>query len=246
MAYGTSFSKNIDAGHLQYSVYRSPDAYKAWEASRKVVNDHIDGTAKFDEHALEGALSSIVVSFADDESTMLAAASMSFINQVIHKQSRDYNMELLKKVRAVTVEDLKSVLKEFVLPVFQHETSNTVVVTAPAKADVSSSLLPQSLLRFFCPRRGKKKELTRRPAPMYSQSKLRSKRKSLMLRLTRYRSFKTTTGSSTDSRMGTKKTKRTRRRRTTVIVTMTTKMVAMARTRTVKRTSVNAWMGKVE
>jgi Zn-dependent M16 (insulinase) family peptidase len=70
---------------------------------------------------------------------MLAAASMSFINQVIHKQSKDYNMQLLKKVRAVSVEDLKNVLKELVLPVFQHETSNTVVVTAPVKADVSFS-----------------------------------------------------------------------------------------------------------
>lgn len=137
LAYGTGFSRNIDAGHIQFSVYRSPDAYKAWAASRKVLTDHIDGTVAFDKFSLEGALSSIVVQFADEESSMSAAAQVSFINQVIHRQSKDYNMELLKKIRAVGVEDLKQVLKKVLLPVFMHETSNTVVVTAPVKTDVS-------------------------------------------------------------------------------------------------------------
>lgn len=137
LAYGTGFSKNIDAGHIQFTVYRSPDAYKAWAAARKVVTDHINGTVEFDKFSLEGALSSIVVQFADEESSMSAAATMSFINQVIHGQSKDYNMELLKKIRAVSVDDLKSVLKEVLLPVFMPEKSNTVVVTAPVKTDVS-------------------------------------------------------------------------------------------------------------
>lgn len=139
LAYGTGFSRNIDAGHVQFSVYRSPDAYKAWAASRKVLTDHIDGTVAFDKFSLEGALSSIVVQFADDESSMSAAAQVSFINQVIHQQSKDYNMELLKKIRAIGVEDLKQVLREVLLPVFMHGTSNTVVVTAPVKTDVSVS-----------------------------------------------------------------------------------------------------------
>lgn len=138
LAYGTGFSKNIDSGHIHFSVFRSPDAYKAWEAARKVVTDHIDGTIAFDKFSLEGALSSIVVQFADEESSMSAAATVSFINQVIHGKSKGYNMELLKKIRAVTVDDLKKVLKEVLLPVFMHETSNTVVVTAPVKTDVSS------------------------------------------------------------------------------------------------------------
>lgn len=137
LAYGTGFSKNIDSGHVQFTVYRSPDAYKAWEASRKVLRDHMDGTVEFDHLSLEGALSSIVVQFADEESSMASAASVSFINQVIHGQSKDYNMQLLKKIRAVTVQDLKDVVRDVLLPVFDPERSNTVVVTAPVKSDVS-------------------------------------------------------------------------------------------------------------
>ena len=129
--------KDLDAGHLSYIIYRSPDAYKAWEASKKVISDHIDGTTAFDKHALEGALSGIVVSFADNESTMSAAATVSFINQVVHSQSKDYNMQLLKKVKEVSVDDLKNSLKEFLLPIFQYDTSNNIIVTAPVKTEVS-------------------------------------------------------------------------------------------------------------
>jgi len=129
--------KDLDAGHLFYTIYRSPDAYKAWEASKKVISDHIDGVVAFDKHALEGALSGIVVSFANDESTMSAAATISFVNQVVHNQSKDYNMQLLKKVKEVSVDDLKNSLKEFLLPIFQYDTSNNIIVTAPVKTEVS-------------------------------------------------------------------------------------------------------------
>ncbi|KAG0124799.1 Metalloenzyme, LuxS/M16 peptidase-like protein [Tuber indicum] len=135
LAYSTHFMKDLDAGHLFYTIYRSPDAYRAWEASRKVINDHIDGTVAFNKHALEGALSGIVVSFADGESTMSAAATVSFINQVVHNQSKDYNMQLLKKVKEASVDDLRSSLKEFLLPIFQYDTSNNIIVTAPVKTD---------------------------------------------------------------------------------------------------------------
>ena len=129
--------RDSDGGHLSYTIYRSPDTYKAWEASKKVISDHIDGVTAFDKHALEGALSGIVVSFADNESTMSAAATVSFINQVIQSQSKDYNMQLLKKVKEVSVDDLKNSLKEFLLPIFQYDSSNNTIVTAPVKTEVS-------------------------------------------------------------------------------------------------------------
>jgi len=129
--------RGSDGGHISYTIYRSPDAYKAWEASKKVISDHIDGAVAFDKYALEGALSGIVVSFADDQSTTSAAATVSFINQVVHNQSKDYNMQLLNKVKEVSVDDLKNSLKEFLLPIFQYDTSVNIIVTAPVKTEVS-------------------------------------------------------------------------------------------------------------
>ena len=109
--------RDLDGGHLSYTIYRSPDAYKAWEASKKVIGDHIDGAVAFDKHALEGALSGIVASFAYGEYTASTAATVSFINQVVHNQSKDYNIQFLNKVKEVSVDDLKNSLKEFLLPI---------------------------------------------------------------------------------------------------------------------------------
>ena len=55
----------------------------------KVISDRIDGAIAFDKHALEGALSGIVAPIA----TTSAAATLSFINQVVHNQSKDYNTQ---------------------------------------------------------------------------------------------------------------------------------------------------------
>ena len=129
--------RDLDGGHLSYTIYRSPDAYKAWEASKKVISDHTDGAVAFDKQALEGALSGIVASFAYGEYTASAAATVSFINQVVHNQSKDYNMQFLNKVKEVSVDDLKNSLKEFLLPVFQYDTSTNTIVTAPLKTEVS-------------------------------------------------------------------------------------------------------------
>ena len=134
--------RDSDGGHLSYSIYRSPDAYKAWEASKKVINDHIDGAVAFDKHGLEGALSGIVFSIANGESTTSAAATLSFINQVVHNHSKDFNMQFLNKVKEVSVDDLKNSLKEFLLPIFQYDTSINVIVTAPVKTEVSFHLFP--------------------------------------------------------------------------------------------------------
>jgi Zn-dependent M16 (insulinase) family peptidase len=141
LAYGTGFSRDTDAGHLQFRIYRSPDAYKAFAASKQVIEDHISGTTPFDSLALEGAVSSIVVAFADEQVSMSTAAQMSFVNQVVRGLSPDYSSEVLKKVRAIGVEDVKDVLKKIVLPVFEPKTTNLVVTCAPVMLEVGSSFI---------------------------------------------------------------------------------------------------------
>ncbi|KAH0542239.1 hypothetical protein FGG08_003361 [Glutinoglossum americanum] len=131
LAYGTGFSRDTDAGHLQFRIYRSPDAHKAFVASKKVIEDHISGDTLFDSLGLEGAVSSIVVAFADEQVSMYSAAQMSFINQVVRDLSPNYSSEILKRVRDIGVDDVKEVLKKVVLPVFEPKTANLVVTCAP-------------------------------------------------------------------------------------------------------------------
>jgi Zn-dependent M16 (insulinase) family peptidase len=138
LAYGVYISRNQESGHLTFDVYRSPDAYKAFAAVRKVVGDLANGVMPFDKNALEGAVSSIVVFFADNELNMSGAGTTSFVRQVVHGIPKDFNTELLRRIKKVTEEDLRKVLKELVMAAFDPEKSNVAVVSTPLKAEVSS------------------------------------------------------------------------------------------------------------
>lgn len=148
LAYGTNFGYNIDLGTVNFDVYRSPNAYKAFESSKKIVEEYLNGLVEFDPLMLEGAISSIVVSFANEQATMASAASGSFIRQVVRLLPSDYKEKILKKVREIPVDDIKQALKEHILPLFKPETSSLVVTCAPVMEEVSSDDSTMSLLKF--------------------------------------------------------------------------------------------------
>lgn len=83
LAYGCSFSRSMDSGLLTFSIYRAPDAWKAFSAARTVVADYAEGRREFEKHLLEGARSGVVVGFADNEPNMAAAGVSTFTNQVV-------------------------------------------------------------------------------------------------------------------------------------------------------------------
>lgn len=139
LAYGASFKSDIEGGTLQFSVYRSPDAYRAFAASKAILQSYIDGTTEFLTSALEGAISGIVISYADEQATMALAGQMSFINTVTRALPPGYSDEMLKKVRQVGVEEIKAVMKDYLLPAFTPGKANIVVTCAPAMQEVSSS-----------------------------------------------------------------------------------------------------------
>lgn len=136
LAYGVRFDRSVESGSIQFDVYRSPDAYKAFAASRKVIEGFVSGETAFDPPALEGAISTIVVGFANEQSTMAGAALFSFMRQVVRGLPDDWNEKMLKRVREVGVEEIKDVLREVVLAVFMPRTANVVVTCAPIMEEV--------------------------------------------------------------------------------------------------------------
>lgn len=137
LAYGTNMAYDIESGYVHLAVYRSPDAYKALEASKKVVTDYITGAVPFDPLMLEGAISSIVVKFADEQATLAGAAQASFVRQVMRGLPEDYMEMILKKVRDVQVSEIKLVLKDIIFHLFTPGKANIVMTCAPSLKDVS-------------------------------------------------------------------------------------------------------------
>ncbi|KAG6004384.1 hypothetical protein E4U21_001104 [Claviceps maximensis] len=129
-AYGSYFARNIDSGILSYRVYRSPDAYKAISASRDAIQKIATGQVPIDKHLLQGTISQIVVMFADEQATMPNAAQQHFVHSVIRSLPLDWSKEVLKKVRAVTEDEIRSALKEYILRCFEPGKSNVVITCA--------------------------------------------------------------------------------------------------------------------
>jgi Zn-dependent M16 (insulinase) family peptidase len=136
-AYGSFFSRNVDAGTLSYRVYRSPDAAKAIAASRDAIQNIANGTVPVDKHLLEGTVSQIVTMFADEQSTMPSAAQQNYIQAVVRDLPKDWSKEILRRVRAVTVDEMRQVMTDMIMPCFEPGKSNVVITCSKSMSEVS-------------------------------------------------------------------------------------------------------------
>lgn len=130
LAYGAGFTRDVDVGLLQFKIYRSPNAFKAYVQSKQTVRALADGTVPLDDLAMEGAVSSVVVAFADEQPTMSAAATVGFVNQVVRGIPKDWGVGFMRKVREVGKEDVMNALRDIVMPVFDSKTADLVVTCA--------------------------------------------------------------------------------------------------------------------
>ncbi|OHW91611.1 peptidase m16 inactive domain-containing protein [Colletotrichum incanum] len=131
LAYGSYFGRELDTGTIQYKVYRSPDVSKAFAASRETIRKIAEGEVEIDRHLKEGAVSQVVVQFADEQSTMASAAAQNFMLGVVRSLPLDWHKKIMRDVRDVTDEQIKTVLKELIMPLFEPGKNNIVVTCAP-------------------------------------------------------------------------------------------------------------------
>lgn len=127
LAYGTSFIRSTDTGLLMFKISRSPDVYKAFLAAREQVRGFATGKLPLEKFALEGAISEIVLGMADEQPTAASAAEYSFANQCIRGISKSWSHEMLAKVQKVLAEEVREVIRDWFLPVFEPPRSNLVV-----------------------------------------------------------------------------------------------------------------------
>ena len=137
LAYGVSFSREVDGGYIQFKVYRSPDASKAIEASRNTVAKLASGEVPLDRHLVEGAVSGVVFGAADEQATMAAAAQQNYVVGVVRGLEQGWNRKILARVREVTDDEIRAVMREVIMPVFEPGKSNVVVTCAPIMEEVS-------------------------------------------------------------------------------------------------------------
>lgn len=131
LAYSVHFSSHVDSGQVSLFIGSSPDTFKAFIASREVVQNLVFDADAFDNFTLEAAVSSIVSGLAHAESTNAGAAEISFVRQVMMGLPKDWPSVILDSVKKVKVDEIRRVMKDILLPMFEPTTVNLFVTCAP-------------------------------------------------------------------------------------------------------------------
>ncbi|KAF1814957.1 hypothetical protein P152DRAFT_239643 [Eremomyces bilateralis CBS 781.70] len=135
LVYGANFSRSVENGLMEFSIYRSPDAFNAYAAGKKVVDDFVSGKTPLEQHALEACVSTIVLGMADEQPTMGSAAMLAFVNEVIRGVGKEWSQKMLGKVRTVGKEDVQRVMGAWLAPLFNPKSANLVVTCASINAE---------------------------------------------------------------------------------------------------------------
>ncbi|GAA5806689.1 hypothetical protein MFLAVUS_000037 [Mucor flavus] len=133
LAYSCFLDANIESGLMNFTIYQSPNAFKAFEQAKKVIEQLANHEMDIDPASIDGAKSAVIYSLVARENTMDRAALQSFVNQVLKKMPASYNQDMLIAIQAVTLDDLQNVLNKYFVNMFKPETSNVVVVSTPTK-----------------------------------------------------------------------------------------------------------------
>lgn len=145
LAYGASLRIDVEAAQLHFSLYRAPDSARAFQEAKRVVQavagvkEWKGGAASppvFTQTDLDSAKSLLHYNVAEGVSTVSLCASEVFVDEALRcaPAGRRRGRALLSKVAGVTLEDVQRVLREWVCPVFESQTSIAAVVGSEARA----------------------------------------------------------------------------------------------------------------
>lgn len=145
LAYGSGFFRDYELGLLKFRIYKSPNAFSAFEVAKQQIQQYGDGTKAFDKLSLEGAVSSIVRDFVDKKADIVDAAKQSFIDLSVMGVGADWSKRMLAEVRKVSEEDVRKVMSEVLAGLFEPKSADLVVTCGSTMTEVC----PFFFLLFF-------------------------------------------------------------------------------------------------
>ncbi|EPZ31092.1 Peptidase M16 domain-containing protein [Rozella allomycis CSF55] len=129
LAYSCSINVSTEAGNIKFTIYRAPDAFKAFNAAKQILLDiAADPLNQLDDFAIESTKSSVLFGFIASQETQSQAAFQAFVDRVLKK--RDL-AKFMAAIQNVTKEDMARVLKKYTLNLFDSNSSDCFVASTP-------------------------------------------------------------------------------------------------------------------
>ncbi|GAA5862487.1 hypothetical protein JCM1840_004199 [Sporobolomyces johnsonii] len=141
LAYGAMLQDNVEAGCITFVVYKSPDAFAALVAARKLIQSIVEGKVMITQNSIDAAKSQQAYEKISALSTYKSAASASFVDTVIMNRPPRMAQLLLSKIKDVTIDDVTRVIKTWIAPLFDAQTSIIGASTTEGKREELASNL---------------------------------------------------------------------------------------------------------
>lgn len=103
LAYSCYLDANIESGLINFTIYQSPNAFKAFEQAKIVIEQLASHEMDIDPASIDGAKSAVIYGLVAKENTMDRAALQSFVNQVLKKMPASYNQDMLIAIQVSSV-----------------------------------------------------------------------------------------------------------------------------------------------
>lgn len=135
LAYGANMVKHAEINSWAFSIYRGSDLIKCYEAAKSIVENYANGVEVIDHQMIEASISSIINSVASIQNGYFATGVSNFVDKFILERGADFSKEYLKRLEQVTPEDLKRVLKNYLINLFDSGKSAVFISCHPSKLD---------------------------------------------------------------------------------------------------------------
>lgn len=135
LAYGADVQVDPEAGQVEFTVYRSPNACIAFGEAGKVLRALASGETELDSNIVDGSRASLIYSYAGKSETVAAAASTAYVDQALKGVGKDFSQRVLARLPSISDDEVRRVIKQYFVPLFDPATSIGAVSTNAGKAD---------------------------------------------------------------------------------------------------------------
>lgn len=114
---------------------KSPNAKQAYEEAKTVLEGLVDGSIALDQNIVDGARSSLTYSYARASETVMSAAYTAYLDEVLKGVGKDSNKKLLEKFPDITLDQIRSAIKVYLVPIFSSDSAIGAVTVSTGKVD---------------------------------------------------------------------------------------------------------------
>eukprot|EP00735_Rhodelphis_limneticus_P001237 TRINITY_DN1181_c0_g1::TRINITY_DN1181_c0_g1_i1::g.17267::m.17267 TRINITY_DN1181_c0_g1::TRINITY_DN1181_c0_g1_i1::g.17267 ORF type:complete len:1164 (-),score=310.45,sp/P48053/YPD1_CAEEL/31.93/2e-112,sp/P48053/YPD1_CAEEL/26.11/5e-15,Peptidase_M16_C/PF05193.16/1.7e-15,Peptidase_M16_C/PF05193.16/29,Peptidase_M16_C/PF05193.16/3.4e+03,Peptidase_M16/PF00675.15/7.9e-09 TRINITY_DN1181_c0_g1_i1:232-3723(-) len=134
LSYSYGLRLDPEIGMLFFVLARSAQLVRAYQESKKIIDDYLHPDMEITQHDLDAARSQAIFSIIDRERTVPMTSKQAFLHYLRGADS-SYHVRLLRELQAVTPDIIKQTMKTFFTPLFNPNSSALSIVTNPAKVE---------------------------------------------------------------------------------------------------------------